>query len=292
MRERGRPSSRAVWRDLGDWIRSLGLGSEGSRKEYRITMRKRRKATIATVASLASAMVVTVAGAGVTNTPFNPQFGGLGSPNGGALAGSQVIYENKVTGNTATQSNWDWTAPDYAWGDDIHFKDNDTAGWVITALNYAYLNQGKGQFTVTHTVVIYEMDPASGSHKAGTIAPLPVLSIINIPSLAGTGAFTVSITGLSIQAGHAVWITLDESPGNAGRTFWLTGGTPNTGFSHDTLLYSNLDGGFFYIVNLPLGGDPLGNIAVTVSGFKIPGPSVIALLGLSGLVTLSRRRRK
>ena len=255
-------------------------------------MRKRRKATIATVASLASAMVVTVAGAGVTNTPFNPQFGGLGSPNGGALAGSQVIYENKVTGNTATQSNWDWTAPDYAWGDDIHFKDNDTAGWVITALNYAYLNQGKGQFTVTHTVVIYEMDPASGSHKAGTIAPLPVLSIINIPSLAGTGAFTVSITGLSIQAGHAVWITLDESPGNAGRTFWLTGGTPNTGFSHDTLLYSNLDGGFFYIVNLPLGGDPLGNIAVTVSGFKIPGPSVIALLGLSGLVTLSRRRRK
>ncbi len=239
-------------------------------------------------------MVVTVAGAGVTSTPFDPAFGGFGSPNGGALAGSQIIYDNPITGNAKTQSNWDWVSPDYAWGDDIHFKDNDTAGWVITAINYAYLNQGAGQNTVTHTVLVYEMDPASGSHLTGTITGgLPVLSVINLPSLAGTGPFTVSITGLSIQAGHAVWIALDENPGNAGRTFWLTGGTPTGGFSHDTLLYSSLTGGFFYIVNDPLAGDvPLGNIAITVSGYKIPGPSVIALLGLSGLVTLSRRRRK
>ena len=232
-----------------------------------------------------------MAGAGVSNTPFNPQFGGLSGPNGGLLAGgSQVIYNNM--NDLGTQSNWDWNNPSYAWGDDIHFKDNDTQGWVITALNYAYLNQGLGQNTVTHTVIIYDMDPASGSHTAGTISALPVLSIINLPSLAGTGAFTVLITGLSIEVGHAVWISLDETPGNAGRTFWTTGGTPGTGDSHDTLLYSNLAGGFFYIVNAPLGGDPLGNMAITVSGYKIPGPSVIALLGLSGLVTLSRRRRK
>ena len=239
-------------------------------------------------------MVVTVAGAGVSNTPFDAAFGGLGGLKGGALAaGSQIIYENPVTGNTVTQQNWDWVSPDYAWGDDIHFKENDTLGWVITAINYAYVNQGFGQFTVTHTIVVYDMDPASGSHTPGTISALPVLGIINIPSLAGTGAFTAVITGLSIEVGHAAWISFDESPGNAGRTFWTTGGTPTTGDSHDALLYSNLTGGFFYIVGGPFGyGYTPGNVAMTVSGYKIPGPSVIALLGISGLVTLSRRRRK
>ena len=234
-------------------------------------------------------MVVTVAGAGVSNTPFNPQFGGLSGPNGGILSGgSQVIYDNM--NDLGTQSNWDWTNPDYAWGDDIHFKENDTQGWVITAINYAYLNQGLGQNTVTHTVVVYEMDPDSGSHIPGSIS-LQTLSVINLPSLMGTGAFTVSITGLSIQAGHGVWITLDETPGNAGRTFWTTGGTPTVGFSHDTILFSN-QGVYHEVVYSPFGGDPLANSAIRVSGFKIPGPSVIALLGISGLVTMSRRRRK
>ncbi len=240
-------------------------------------------------------MVVTVAGAGVTSTPFDPAFGGFGSLKGGALAGSQVIYDNPITGNTATQSNWDWGGPTYGWGDDVHFKANDTAGWVITAINYAYVNQGFGQNTVSHTVRVYDMNPPSGSHSAGTITGgLPLLGSVTIPSLAGVGAFTVMITGLSIQVGHAAWIAFDETPGNAGRTFWLTGGTPTTGSSHDTLLIADTGGTFFYIVNSPLYQTygVLGNIAMTVSGFKVPGPSVIALLGLSGLVTLSRRRRK
>lgn len=236
-------------------------------------------------------MVVTVAGAGVSSTPFNPQFGGLGGVNGGALAGgSQVIYNNM--NDLGTQSNWDWTNPDYAWADDIHFKDNDTLGWVITAINYAYLNQGKGQSTVTHTVRIYDMLDASASHAPGSAQTVGMqLSVINLPSLAGVGAFTVLITGLSIEVGHAVWISLDESPGNAGRTFWTTGGIPTVGSSHDTIGYFN-HGVYYSITNSPFGGEPLANSAITVSGFKIPGPSVIALLGLGGLVTLSRRRRK
>ncbi len=282
-----------MWRDSGGWIVSLDLGSEGSRKEYRITMRKRRKATIVTLASLASVMVVTVASAGVSQNPFDPVFGGLGGLQGGGLAGGQIIYDNKVTGNTATQSNWDWVGASYAWGDDVHFKQNDTAGWVITALNYAYVNQGLGSFTVTHTIIVYDMVPPSGSHTAGTITGgLPVLGTTVVGPLSGIGAFSVSITGLSITVGHAAWIAFDESVPNGGRTFWLTGGVPNVGSSHDTLLIS-VPGSFYYIVNAPLVNyGILGNKTMTISGRKVPGPSVIALLGLSGLATLSRRRRK
>lgn len=252
-------------------------------------------------------MVVTVAGAGVSSTPFNPEFGGLSGLKGpGALAGgSQIIYDNKVTGNTATQSNWDWGgALVYAWADDIHFKQNDTAGWVITALNYAYVNNGDGptntitgdgSFTVTHTIRIYDMVPPSGTHGSATVLDLGAqLGTIIVPSLAGTGTqISVLVTGLSIQVGHAAWISFDESVPNGGRTFWLTGGVPNTGSSHDQL--GGFDGaaGVYFSYPYPLAAyGVVGNIAMTVSGFKVPGPSVIALLGLSGLATLSRRRRK
>jgi hypothetical protein len=256
-------------------------------------MRKRRKATIATLATLASVMVVTVASAGVTQTDFNPSFGGLSGLKGGGLtAGSQIIYDNN--NNLGTQSNWDWTNASYAWADDVHFKDNDTVGWIITAMNYGYLNQGFGSFTVSHTIRIYDsVGNPSGTHPSSVGGSIVAVATINVGPLPGTGVTqSVVITGLSIQVGHAAWISFDESVPNGGRTFWLTGGIPSVGSSHDGLGYFN-HGVYYGWAPSPLAfTGVIANQAMTITGTKVPGPSVIALLGLSGLATLSRRRRK
>ncbi|MCZ6755277.1 MAG: PEP-CTERM sorting domain-containing protein, partial [Gemmatimonadetes bacterium] len=158
---------------------------------------------------------------------------------------------------------------------------------------YGYFNQGFGSFTVSHTVRIYDsVGNPSGTHPRSVGGSIVSNSTIFVGPLAGTGAFSVVLSGLSIQVGHAAWISFDESVPNGGRTFRLTGGNPSVGSSHDGLGYFN-HGVYYGWAASPLAfTGVIANQAMTISGTKVPGPSVIALLGLSGLVTLSRRRRK
>ncbi len=114
-----------------------------------------------------------------------------------------------------------------------------------------------------------------------------------------TGAFLVTVTGLNVQVGSAAWIKFEETgPGFPG-TFWLTGGTGNgVGTSHPGIVYTNkqyppypydlwLPFSSFYFMG---SGYVAANIQVALSGFHVPGPAAISLLGLGGLVALRRRR--
>ena len=118
-----------------------------------------------------------------------------------------------------------------------------------------------------------------------------------------TGTAIVTVTGLSVHAGTAVWIKFGESgPGFPG-TFWMTGGQANgVGTSHYGVLYdvkNHYGPGmplhyfveifYFYFTTTGYVGS---NIQVALSGFVLPTPAVISLLGLGGLMSLRRRRNR
>ncbi len=254
-------------------------------------MLKARKATIVTLASLASVLVVAGASADVTQSPFSPDIEGLFGPQG-ASGPWTVLYDNTFGPSVGF---FDWVNPTAGWADDVHFAPNP-AGYIITGLVYAYYKTAGGLPTVTHTIEIYDMVPPTGTHgftsSAGFFPVIdkgPLAGSIVLTGLTAVGPAIVSITGLSITVSSGAWVNFVEAVPIGGRTFWLTGGIPVVGSSHDTIGYFAPGIGNYHY-NHAFGG--YSNIMFAISGVKVPGPSVIALLGLSGLVTLSRRRRK
>lgn len=268
------------------------------------------KGLITTVGALGAAVVVTVASGDVTLTPMEADIGPF--ENLGALGGygvSNLVWPNATEGpvlydNTVGPSVgfFDWINPAYSWADDLHRISAGGAGAaLVTGINYAYFNTGGFGFTVTHTILIYDMTPPSGTHGNSSIpgfSPIvdagALLASISVGPLAGTGPFSVAVGGLSIALpGSAVWISFQESapsPTFAGPTFWLSGGVPVVGNSHYTL-------GAFYPggrLHYPHALSPYGpsNIMLSLTGQHIPGPPVILAMGLGGLAVLARRRRK
>jgi hypothetical protein len=156
--------------------------------------------------------------------------------------------------------------------------------------------------TATHTIQIYDMIPPSAGHPAAANAQFgdQLLSLV-LPGIP-TGTAIVTVTGLSVHAGTAVWIKFGEAgPGFPG-TFWLSGGIGNgVGTTHQGVLYDNKnyygrDMPFHYFVALPYfyvttSGYVGPNIQVALSGFVLPAPAVISLLGLGGLGCLRPHRR-
>ena len=147
---------------------------------------------------------------------------------------------------------------------------------------------------------MYEMVPPSIVPSSTLFDKGPLLASIVVPANP-TGAFMVTVTGFSFPTRQsALWIKFVEvGPGFPG-TFWLSGGAGNgVGLTHPGVAYS---------YKFPGGGDPYNfffpfpsfyfdgtgyvasNIQVALSGFHIPGPAAISLLGLGGLVALRRRR--
>ncbi len=277
---------------------------------------------------IAVGLVTRSAMGGSTITPMQ---GSLGSPfnNGrvqgwtwndvqvgsaGALIGN--LYDNVLTINggaaTAgvcspfgfcwTQGFLDWEDPSAQWGDDLHGLAGPAQGGptaVITAIRYGYMNTIA---TATHTIQIYDMIPPSAGHPsiANTQFGDQLLSLV-LPGVP-TGTALVTVTGLSIHAGTAVWIKFGESGLGFPGTFWLTGGQGNgVGTSHNGVLYDTKN---YYGPGLPLHyffdvyyfHSPTSflyiapNIQVALSGFVLPTPAVISLLGLGGLMSLRRRR--
>ncbi len=281
------------------------------------------------IAIIAAGLVTGSAMGGTTITPLQ---GSLGNPfndgtvhgwgwlgvqgNDGSLIGN--LYDNFMTINggaatagacgpfgayCSTHAFIDWTDADAQWGDDLHGLAGPVEGGptaVITSIRYGYRNTVA---TSAHTIQIYEMVPPSASHSTYVTGQFgaQLLSLV-LPAMP-TGAAFVTVTGLNVHAGTAVWIKFGESgPGFPG-TFWLSGGAGNgIGTTHYGILYDNkdfygpgqplhdflLDDSYFYLATV---GYVAPNIQVALSGFVLPTPAVISLLGLGGLACLWPRRR-
>ena len=266
-----------------------------------------------------TAMPVT---AGTTITPMQ---GSLGNPfDNGAMHGwgwngvpggsgpvIGTLYDNILTINggaatagiynpfgdiSTTQAFIDWTATRARWGDDLH---DLPAGAIVTSIRYGYMNM---LATATHTIQIYDMIPPSAGHPSNVNTQYgeKLMSLV-LPGLP-TGAALVTVTGLSISVGTAVWIKFGEAgPGFPG-TFWLSGGIGNgVGTTHPGVVYDHksyygpgaplhqfVSAPSFYFTTIGYVGP---NVQVALSGV-FPAPAAISLLGLGGLATLRRRRAR
>lgn len=209
----------------------------------------------------------------------------------------------------------DWTSPSAQWGDDLHGVSAGGAGpAVVTSLWYGYSNSVTG--SNVHVIKIYDMVPPSVPHTSpggATFVTITKGALLTQVTLAGlpSGQNFVSVAIPSVQLpGSAVWVKLEELPQGTGfpGTFWLTGGTPGVGTSHDGLTFTIKDyyptyygGTFTYntFANFPnfTFSDGQGgylytgaNVSIGLGGYHVPGPAAISLLGLGGLVALRRRR--
>ena len=258
---------------------------------------------------------------GTFGTPFdNGRFQGYTfTPSGGAGSGTGPLglgnlYDNIMTINggaasgglfgpfgdvPGTQAFVDWTATTAQWGDDMHGISSGGDGpAVVQTLYYGYSN---GVATTTHIIKLYSMVVPSSAPTFSTLidkgALLTSIVIANNP----TGAFLVTVTGLNFQAGSSVWIKFEEEgPGFPG-TFWLTGGNGDgVGNSVGGVTYTLKNyypDGSNYNLWIPFSsfyfagtGYVAANVQVALSGFHVPGPAAVSLLGLGGLVALRRRR--
>ncbi len=217
--------------------------------------------------------------------------------NGGAATGGWCGPFNDIPG--CEGGFVDWVASQAQWSDDLHGISAGTGlPAVITSINYGYLNMVG---TTTHIIKIYDMLTPSTTPTVTTLVTKgALLASVVLPDLP-TGTFMVQVDGLNIVGvGSSAWIKFQETgPGFPG-TFWLSGGigngvgTTNPGVAYS---YKDPDGGvynlwlplpYFYFVNTGYVGS---NIQVALSGFHVPAPATISLLGVAGLVTLRRRRR-
>ncbi len=275
-------------------------------------------------------VVSLVTGPALGGTTITPMQGSLGDPfnngqvhgwswNGvqGEAAGPLIgnLYDNILTINGGAATSFqcagpfippicsgfiDWVSTSAQWGDDLHGLAGPAQGGptaVITSIRYGYMNTVA---TATHTIQIYDMLGGGLDHPAFANAQFgdQLLSLVltSIP----TGTAIVTVTGLSVHAGTAAWIKFGESgPGFPG-TLWLTGGLyTGVGSTHPGLLYDNKNYygpglPLHYFVDIPSFYFPTGvitaNIQVALSGFVLPAPAVISLLGIGGVIALRRRR--
>ncbi len=197
-----------------------------------------------------------------------------------------------------TQAYVDWVESQAQWGDDLHGISAGTGQpAVVQTIYYGYSN---GLGTTTHIIKLYDMlTPSTTPNVTTLVTKGALLASVVVPDLP-TGTFLVQVDGLNIVGlGSSAWIKFEETgPGFPG-TFWLSGGQGNgVGTSNPGLAYSYEypDGGvynlwrpfpYFYFTTT---GYVASNIQVALSGFHVPAPAVMSLLGVAGLVTLRRRR--
>ena len=197
------------------------------------------------------------------------------------------------------QAYVDWVGSQAQWSDDLHGISAGTGlPAVVQTIYYGYRNEVA---TTTHIIKIYDMLTPSTTPTVTTLVTKGALLASVVLTGQPTGTFIVQATGLNIVGvGSSAWIKFEETgPGFPG-TFWLSGGlgngvgTTNPGVTYS---YKDPDGGvynlwlpipYFYFTTT---GYVASNIQVALSGFHVPAPAVISLLGVAGLVSLRRRER-
>ena len=258
---------------------------------------------------------------GTLGNPFNDgQLHGWGwnaAAGGGGGGGLGNLYDNVLTinGGAATagcygpfcdtppgQAYVDWVPSQAQWSDDLHGISAGTGlPAVVQTIYYGYRNEVA---TTTHIIKIYDMVFPSAVPTFSTLIQKGALLASVVLPANPTGTFMVTVSGLDIHVPQsAVWIKFEETGSGFPGTSWLSGGAGNgIGFSHPGVVYTykypDPPGGS-YNVWLPLEyfyftttGYVASNIQVALSGFHVPAPAVISLLGVAGLVTLRRRRSR
>ncbi len=255
---------------------------------------------------------------GTLGNPFNDgQLHGWGwnaAAGGGGGGGLGNLYDNVLTinGGAATagcygpfcdtppgQAYVDWVPSQAQWSDDLHGISAGTGlPAVVQTIYYGYRNEVA---TTTHIIKLYDMlTPSTTPNVTTLVTKGALLASVVVPDQP-TGTFMVQVTGLNIGGvDSSAWIKFQETgPGFPG-TFWLTGGIGNgVGTTNPGLAYSYKDpDGGVYNLWLPIPyfffattGFVGSNIQVALSGFHVPAPAVMSLLGVAGLVTLRRRGR-
>jgi len=244
------------------------------------------------------------AAGGGTGTLIGNLYDNILTINGGAATAGFFGPFDDIPG---TEAFVDWVGSQALWGDDLHgISDGTGLPAVVTSLRYGYANL---LATTTHIIKIYDMVPPSVVLTITTPIIKGALLASVIVADNPTGLFLVTVTNLNIQLRQsAVWIKFAESgPGFPG-TFWLSGGAGGdanpdgevygVGNSHPGVTYTNrasppypynlwVPYSYHYFVTT---GYVALNIQVALSGFHVPAPAVMWLLGVAGLVALRRRR--
>lgn len=254
---------------------------------------------------------------GTFGTPFNNgQIQGYGftatGGGGGGPTGLGNLYDNIMTINggaatgglfgpfgdvPGTQAFVDWVGTQAQWSDDLHgISEGGPYPAIVQTLYYGYSN---AVATTTHIIKIYSMVTPSQVPSITTLVDKGALLSSIVVAGNPTGAYLVTVTGLNVAVGSSVWIKFEETgPGFPG-TFWLSGGAGDgVGTSNPGVVYNYKYGdGTSYNLWIPFPSFYFGgtgyvasNIQVALSGFHVPAPGVISLLGLGGLVALRRRR--
>ncbi len=259
---------------------------------------------------------------GTLGDPFNDGqlhgWGWNGAAGGGEPGGLGNLYDSVLTmnGGAATfgfcpgpfldipcvQAYVDWVGSPAQWSDDLHGISGGTGQpAVVQTIYYGYRNEVA---TTTHIIKIYDMLTPSTTPTVTTLVTKgAMLASVVVPGQPA-GTFMVKVDGLNIVGvGSSAWIKFQETgPGFPG-TFWLSGGAANgVGWSNPGVAYSykypDPPGGvynlwlpipYFYFTTTGYVGS---NIQVALSGFHVPAPAVISLLGVAGLMTLRRRRSR
>jgi hypothetical protein len=243
--------------------------------------------------------------AGFPNQPslYNniPTFAG-----GGATAGTDGVF-----GLPLTYVFSKWGLEPLEWGDDVH----DVVPGVMTNFWYGYYGLG---VTTTHVIKLYDMVPPSLTHgpdETPITSKGALIASIVVPA-APAGPNYVAITGLSIAVPSAMWVKMQAPAVGELGVYWLSGGRPVLGSSHNgitqslkapftyyytynglpyTLYYPGDWNNWEYYPNgyIPFSGGAAPtapNLSIGMSDRPLPAPGVISLLGLGGLVALRRRR--
>ena len=276
---------------------------------------------LVTSSALADTSVNVTSMGGSVGAPFdNGQVHGFSYnfPEGGGAGGGPPfnLYDNIPTflGGTSKNGHFgpfdtfvgtylflDWKDDSAQWGDDLHQISAGGAGpAVVTGLWYSYRNTVA---TSTHTIKIYDMVPPSVVPSITvSFSKGMLLTSIVLTNLPAGDFFSVSVTGLSVHLPQSsVWIKFGETGPGAPGTYWLTGGLPGIGSSHDGVTQTRkYPGGYAYNLWLPYdyftmtyGITPYyaeSNITVGLNGYHIPAPATIGVLGLGGLLALRRWR--
>lgn len=198
------------------------------------------------------------------------------------------LYDNIPTfwGGTGTGNyvGYRWNGTFAGWGDDMHGM---PASQSFTHIQVGYLATATGVNPMTmwfHNAPGLP-HPASTAITAlsGTVA---INAAFNFPA---TGFYLLTINlATPIHVNAPGWMSFRSASANRG--YWLTGGTPGIGTSHQGLLYDFHTGSGYWVPGL-LGSlsSVNGNVGFSI-GHAVPEPTTIVALALGGLLALRRRR--
>ncbi len=255
---------------------------------------------------------------GTLGNPFNDgQVHGWGwnaaAGGGGGGGGLGNLYDNVLTINggaatagwcgpfcTAGEAFVDWVGSQAQWSDDLHGISAGTGlPAVVQTIYYGYRNE---LGTTTHIIKLYDMlTPSTTPNVTTLVTKGALLASVVLPDMP-SGTFMVQAAGLNVVGvGSSAWIKFQETGRGFPATFWLSGGIGNgIGTTNPGVVYSYkypYPPGGVYNLWLPFpyfyfdGVYLAANIQVALSGFHVPAPPAISLLGVAGLMTLRRRRR-